>query len=311
MTSLHIMRALGRHLGRVAYWSDGHHRRIVRRNLAFCFPEWDRQTADRCAREVFQNFGFMALEVLQLAVKGPDGSWLQVRMEGAEHLQGCLQAHGSALLVSAHIGNWEIGPLYAARHLGRPVASVAKPMEWAPFNRWVTAMRTRHGNRIIEKEGALPEMTRTLRQGGLLALLVDQSPRTSEGVEVAFFGHPVTATPAAAMASIRCRVPVVPIFCLREAAGGFRIVVHPPLTGERRGDLRADIRDLTQEVTGVIEKVIREHPAQWFWFHKRWKRAYPWLYYESERRRLRGKIRKIKAVRRQLSSGVGSPPRKN
>lgn len=305
MTSAHLMHALGRHLGRLAYWSDGRHRRIVRRNLGFCFPDWDRRTVDHCAREVFQNFGQMALEVLRLGSQGPDGPWLQVQLEGIGHLRGCLQTHGSALLVSAHIGNWEIGPLQVARHLGRPVTSVAKPMGWAPFNRWVTAMRTRQGNRIIAKEGALPEMTRTLRQGGLLALLVDQSPRTAEGVDVMFFGHPVTATPAAALAAIRCRAPVVPVFCLREPAGGFRMVVHPPMTVERRGDLRADIRHLTQEVTGVIETVIRQYPAQWFWFHKRWKRAYPWLYHETEGRRLRGKVRRLRSLRDRMPPTAG------
>jgi KDO2-lipid IV(A) lauroyltransferase len=98
-------------------------------------------------------------------------------------------------------------------------------------------------------------------------------------------------------------MPLVPVFCLRQGTGDFRIVFHPPLAGERRGALRDDIQRLTQETTGVIEGVIREHPDQWFWFHKRWKRAYPWLYHEAEGRRLRRKVRRLQALRDKLAGG--------
>jgi len=303
MASASLTGMLGRQLGRMAFRCDPHHRRIVRRNLAFCFPAWDPAAVERCARGVFQNFGLMAVEMLQLARCGPEASWLRVATEHPEHLERCLAEHGGALLISAHIGNWEIGPLFVARHWGRSVTGVAKAMGWAPFHRWVTGLRSRYGNRILDKEGALPQMTRTLRGGGLLALLVDQSPRTAEGVEVVFFGHPVAATPAAALAAIRCRMPLVPVFCLRQGTGDFRIVFHPPLPGERRGALRDDIQRLTQEATGVIEGVIRQHPEQWFWFHKRWKRAYPWLYHEAEGRRLRRKVRRLQALRDKLAGG--------
>jgi KDO2-lipid IV(A) lauroyltransferase len=127
-------------------------------------------------------------------------------------------------------------------------------------------------------------MRKTLRRGGVIALLVDQS-RRREGVDVDFFGHRVTTTPAPAFLSIRCNCPILPIFCTREPDGRLTIHVESPLEVKRSGDLHDDIQASTQLMTDVVEYMVRKYPEQWLWAHKRWKKYYPHLYPEYQLRR--------------------------
>ena len=175
---------------------------------------------------------------------------------------------------------------FAACFMQKPTLGVAKRIRFQPLNRWVHNLRTRFGTSIIYKKGALPDMRQALRRGEIVGLLVDQS-RRKEGVDVNFFGHRVPATPAAAFLGLRCKSPILPIFCVREASGQLTIHVDEPLTLKWSGDLRADVQTNTQLITNVVERMIRRYPDQWFWVHKRWKKYYPDLYPEYQARKKR------------------------
>jgi len=206
----HILR-IGKLIGRLAYYLDVPHRRIVRRNLAFAYPDWSREQIKHISRRIFQNLGITFLEILQLTALTREDILKMVRVVGLENLQRAQQSKKGLILVSGHLGSWEMGVLYTCCILEKPSLGVVKKIRFAPLNRRIHRMRTRFGLKIVYKKGALPEMRQTLRRGGILGLLVDQS-RRSEGVEVTFFGHKVTATPAAAFLAIRCKCPVLSFF---------------------------------------------------------------------------------------------------
>ena len=281
----------GKILGRMAYLLDVPHRRIVRRNLQFAHPDWTREKVESISRRVFQNLGVSFLEFFQLATLSREQVLGRVRVEGLENLQNALKSKNGLIVVSAHLGSWETGLLFARCYIQKPILGVAKKIRFAPLNRWVHRLRTRFGVKIVYKKGALPEMRRMLRQGGIVGLLVDQS-RRSEGVDVTFFGHRVTTTPAAAFLAIRCKSPVLPIFCIRDDCGRLTVVVQSALEMKWTGDLRSDVQTNTQLITDVVEKAVRKYPDQWFWVHKRWKKYYPQMYPEYQLRRRRRKERK-------------------
>jgi KDO2-lipid IV(A) lauroyltransferase len=281
----HII-GLGRILGRAAYFLDGPHRRIARRNLQFTHPGWTREKADKLSRRVFENLGISFLEFFQMATLSREQVLGRVRVVGLDHLQNALKSNTGLILVSAHLGSWETGLLFVCCHVQKPILGVVKKIRFAPLNRWVHRLRTRFGITIVYKKGALPEMRRMLRRGGVIGLLVDQS-RRSEGVDVNFFGHRVTTTPAAAFLAIRCKSPVLPVFCVRDDSGRLTVVVQSPLVMKRTGDLRSDVQTNTQLITDVVENAVRKYPDQWFWVHKRWKKYYPELYPEYQARRKR------------------------
>jgi KDO2-lipid IV(A) lauroyltransferase len=289
--------ALGRILGTLAYLIDAPHRRIVRTNLRLAFPGWSSEKIRQTSKRVFQHLGATFVEICQLATYSKADVIARVRVVGADRWRRALERNQGLILVSAHLGNWEFGTQYAACFMQKPTLGVVKKIRFKPLNQWVHNLRTRFGIGIIYKKGALPDMRRALRRNGIVGLLVDQS-RRKEGVDVSFFGHRVPATPAAAFLGLRCKSPILPIFCVREASGQLTVHVGQPLNLKWSGDLRADVQANTQLITDAVERMIRKYPEQWFWVHKRWKKYYPHLYPEYQLRRRRRKEKEERRVQR-------------
>jgi len=300
----HIL-ILGRLFGIFVYFFDIPHRRIVRRNLQFAFPELARNQIQGMSKGFFQHFGIAILEILQMSCSTCEEMLKNVQVEGAEIVMEALAKQKGVIVVSAHLGNWEMALQYCPCYLQRSLTGVAKRMRNTVLDRLVHKLRTRFGNRIIYKKGALPEMTQTLRQGQILGLLMDIS-RRFDGVEVKFFGRRATATPAAAMLALRCKSPVIPIFCHRNPRGELVIKAGHPLEIRRTGNLRSDLQTNTQRITDSIEHAIRKNPEQWNWVLKRWKEFYPDLYPESEKR-----TRRIKKKEKKRSRKNSSPISRN
>jgi len=278
------------------YYLDIPHRRIVKRNLKFAYPEWADKEICRVSRRIFRNLGITIFEILQMAFFSKEDFLRNIRIKGEEHLIDAIKGGKGVIIISAHLGNWEAASLFSPCYLGYPVTVVVRKIESGIINSWILKLRTRVGNSVIEKEGALPEMTQTLRHGKILALMIDQGTKISEGVELLFFGKKVTVTPAAAMLALRCKSPVLPVFCVREEDQKLTIIINPPVQLVRTKDLRNDLKTNTQSMTDVIEKAVRKYPDQWLWLHKRWKRFYPDLYPEYIARRKRRRAKKIKKM---------------
>jgi len=288
--------SMGRVLGILMYSIDVRHRRIVRRNLKFVYPEWSAERVKKKSKLVFQNLSITILEICQMICLSSDDITNKVKIRGEEHLLNAMHNNKGAILISAHLGNWEIVPLFWPLYFNTPITGVARQIQNKTINRWINGLRTRFGTRVIYKDIALPEMTRTLRQGKILAILIDQGTKSSLGVKIRFFNKFVTATPAAALLAMRCKCPVLPVFCTRNDNGAFTISLEPPLVLKRTGDLGADLRTNTQIMTDVIEKMVRKYPEQWFWVHKRWRKYYPHLYPEDLARRRRRRAKKNRLI---------------
>ena len=292
----HIL-IMGRLFGRFVYYFDIPHRRISRRNLQFAFPGMSRDQIQDLTKRIFQHFGIAIFEVIQMGCSTRTELLSRVQIEGDEIAIEALAQQKGIVVISAHLGNWEMALQYCPCYLQRPLTGVAKRLQNKILDRMAHKLRTRFGNKIIYKRGALPDMTQTLRQGQVLGLLMDIS-RRFDGVEVQFFGHRATATPAAAMLALRCKSPVIPIFCHRNHKGELVIKAEPPLEIQRTGNLRTDLQINTQLITDSVERAVRKHPEQWNWFLKRWKDFYPDLYPESEKRIRRIKKKEKRRARR-------------
>ena len=208
---------IGRGFGHLAYWLDIRHRRIVSQNIAFIYPGWNSRQRRRLAKQVFQHFGIIVLEILQAPFLSRQKLIECISIEGQDILRNALNHPRGCLLFSAHLGNWEIGLLGLSAKLNHPVMTVAKPIKWKLAHNWLTSLRSRFGNKVFFKEGAMPWMIQALREGQTLAVLIDQGVRRKESVEVTFLGRKTLATPAVTLLALRCRMPVVPLFCVRDS----------------------------------------------------------------------------------------------
>jgi KDO2-lipid IV(A) lauroyltransferase len=282
---------VGMLLGRLMYFTDVPHRRIVRRNLKFVYPEWTPKRIKATSLKIFQNIGITFMEVLQIICLPKDEILCRTKIKGKKILLEAIKENKGVILISAHLGNWEIVIPYLSA-LGLRTSAVGRRLRVKLLNRLIVGLRTRFGTISIDKEDGMPKMMRSVREGKILGIMIDQGTQSSMGVKINFFNRAVTATPAPALIALRCKCPVVPIFGVREIDGSLTIIVNPPLRLTRTKDLKADLKTNMQLMNDVIEKTVRAYPEQWFWVHKRWKKYYPFLYPEYMARKKRRRAKK-------------------
>ena len=289
----------GKILGNILYYFVVPQRRIVNRNLRFCLVDSSPQQIQSKAKHIFQHFGITILELLQMSSLSKQELLSKVNVEGKEILIEAMAQQKGIVLITAHLGNYEVAAQSVPCLLGEQMSVVAKKMRNVWLNRFFHNLRTRFGNKVIYKKGALPEMMQTLRQGKMVAILMDIS-RRFDGVEVNFFGRRATATPAAALLGLRCKSPIIPAFCHRNPKGKLIVRVEPPIEIKRTKDLRYDLQFNTQLITDQVERVVSNYPDQWNWMLKRWKEFYPGLYPESKKRleRIKNKEKRRRKSRR-------------
>jgi KDO2-lipid IV(A) lauroyltransferase len=252
----------------------------VEHHLALAFPERTRPWRASVARLCYQHFGREAAATLRLsrgdrtfpgAGRAP-GRWLLERthMVGFDAFHGAAAAGAGVVLLTGHIGNWEVGGAAIAAH-GLPLDVVGKGMSNARFERELFALRKRLGMRVIEMGEASRLALRSLAAGRVVALLADQSAHGG-GVLVPFFGRPAVTARGPAMFALRSGAPVFVAFALRDPGLHQRYTVtFEPLPFTPSGDMELDVLALTASYTRHLEAAVEAAPEQYFWHHRRWK----------------------------------------
>jgi KDO2-lipid IV(A) lauroyltransferase len=174
------------------------------------------------------------------------------------------------VLVTAHIGNWELSGL-AHGWLFGPIGVVARPLDNPALDRRLNAFREAGGNAVISKFEALREVLRRLRDGGAVGILLDQNVQEQDGIFVEFFGRPAATTTVAAALAVKAGCALLLGHTELRPDGRYRLAYDPPLRWSPSGDRDADVRRLTQVLTRHIEAWVRAAPEQWLWIHRRWK----------------------------------------
>jgi KDO2-lipid IV(A) lauroyltransferase len=265
-----VVLALGRFLGSVYARLDRRHVRVAIDNLRHAFPDWDEARLLRTARGVYRHFGSVILDLLWMQDRTRDGLLAIVSFAGAEHVEAALRPGKGFICTTGHLGNWEahaVGHGYAFA----TAAVVGRPLDNPALDERLVRLRSSSGNAAISKRRALPDILRFLRANKAVAILMDQNVQEDDGIFVTCVGRPAATTPVAAAIAAKTGCAIVPGHSVLQADGRYLVTYEPPLFFESRGDRKADIARLTQELTVRIEAWVREHPEQWLWIHRRWK----------------------------------------
>jgi Kdo2-lipid IVA lauroyltransferase/acyltransferase len=265
---------LGRRLGDVGYAALGRRRRLALENLARAYPALPSRERARLARRAAQHLGMTLIELTRLLSRPLAATLERIRLEGVEHLRAAMDDHGRALLLTAHLGNWEL--LAAAHRLtGFPLSIVVRPLDAPWLDALAEQLRRRTGVELIDKRGALRPVLEALRRGRMIGILMDQNAARREGVFVDFFGRAASTSRSIALLALRTHTPIVPVFIRRDAAGRHTVVIHPALIPAATNGSDAAVVELTARCTQVIERAIRQDPEQWLWSHDRWRTRPP------------------------------------
>jgi len=272
---------LARRAADLLHLIDVRHRRVGRDNIRARFLTADGEAQDerrvrRMTRDVFRHFVGIGVEMVRLertlALRGVEGV---VDLQDVDNLRDAMAKGKGAIIVSGHLGNWEI---MAAAGMGVGVfpVSVYRALDNPLLDAWVRSLRGMAGADVLEKQGALRGLLRALRKGRLVALLVDQNAGR-HGVFVPFFGAPVSTVPTPAELALRTGAAIIPGFALRTGPGfRYRTCFEPPLDVRYDAeDQAAEVLRVTAELNQRLEAAVRQAPEQWLWLHRRWKTKRP------------------------------------
>ena len=266
----HVSCHIGRCIGYTIFLFDIKHRKVALENLRISFPHKPKEEIHAIAKSVFKNIGIMAVEIAKIHKDGKNFIESSVRFEGMENMENALRKGKGVLLMSCHMGNWEMGAIgYGSAY---PTNFVVRPIDNPYINGIARRIRGIYGSGLIVKKNAIREILRCLRRKESVAILMDQNVLEEEGVDVDFFGRKTCTSPVVSFIALRKGTPVLPVFAIRESPGKIKIIVEPEVEVKSTGDRKADIQKYTQLFTGIIETYVRRYPDQWFWVHNRWKR---------------------------------------
>jgi KDO2-lipid IV(A) lauroyltransferase len=260
--------AVGRALGQAAHALLGTPRRLAFEHLTIAFPELGVAARRALARDTFRHAGqaFAELALYPKLRRRPG----YLAFEGLAELDAALAAGRGAIVVTGHVGNWELLAAGTAA-LGYPITVVVRRVTDLRFHALIVGFRRAAGLEVLVRDDPrfLVQVRESLRQNRIVAMLIDQDTRGA-GVFVPFFGRLAHTPPGAAVLALRARVPVLTVFIQRRDDGGHRIrfaTVPVIVRGVRTG-----VTALTAELTAAIETQIRRAPVEWVWWHERWRR---------------------------------------
>jgi len=258
--------AAARMLGRVLSRWLAPERASVRRNLARVLPDRDAPDLDAGVTETFANFAACFADLLTLN-RGDASAFRSYVAEatGAEHLDAAFAAGRGAILLTAHLGNWELAGRLLVRRGDRPIHVVLSREEDAGIERYLRLGGARL--RFVTRRQATSTLglLAALRRDEIVAMQGDRPTGERGDVVLPFFGDPAAFPIGPFVLARAAGAPVVPAFCSMTADARYQIVVEP-LIWVKPGEEVAALATMV----GSLERAVRAHPTQWFNFFDVW-----------------------------------------
>jgi KDO2-lipid IV(A) lauroyltransferase len=259
----------------LAYRLLGGLRRVGMRNLEIAFPEKTAKEREEILKGTFENLGRVLGETSQFMKVTPADIEAIVDFDLDDETRELYHRNKTEkrgfLITTGHFGNWEL-LVFAFAALHEPISYLARPIDNPLIEELTVRIRTRFGNRPINKTNSARLAIKILREGGILGMLADVNTHPKEGVFVPFFGVPACTTAGAALIALRADALIFPVFCIWDKEiGRYRFIHGRLIEPVRTGDRDRDVLETTAAYTAELERIYRQYPDQWMWIHKRWK----------------------------------------
>ena len=249
--------------------------RLGRENLAAAFPEKSAAEIEEILRGVWDNLGRVGAEFIHLErlwdyeSPGKPGRF-DISPTTVQRFLHLIEDGKPALIFSAHLANWELPAISAARH-GVDSTVLYRGPNIPAIDRWITETRAALMGTLIQTGLDAPlKLAQALERGSHVGMLVDQY--YVRGVPVTFFGQPTKANPLLARLARHFDCPIYGVRLVRLPSHRFRAEITEAIDPTRDAEGKIDVAGTMQIITGVVESWVREHPEQWLWLHRRWRK---------------------------------------
>lgn len=258
-----LQQSIGRFLGGSVYYFMPKRRHITLTNIRLCFPEFTEDKVKKIAKQSFAEIGLGAIEAAVTILGDPEKLADRFSVEGMEYVNAARASKRGIILLGGHFASLELAGYLAAKLM--PLHATYRPLKNQLIDHLVLQQRKAHFRSAIHRSD-IRGMVSALKQGDAIWYAPDQDYGAKHSVFAPFFGiETATVTGLSRLAKMSNAV-VIPGFQFREG-DGYRFIGLPPLENFPSGDYVKDAIQINQ----VLEKMIRLHPEQYLWQHRRFK----------------------------------------
>lgn len=257
-------------------WFDvfGFRKKIIMDNLSIAFPEWSDEKKRRVGRESVYQLGYSFGEFF--FIPSMTQNWLKdnVVFEGWEHLEKARAQGKGMLLLSLHLGNADVGASSIVMK-GQELYLITKRFKAKWFDDMWFSVRGAQGVKYIDAHAPNNafEILKALKKNAALVFVLDQYMGKPFGIATRFFGKRTGTAYGLALFVQKTKAPVLPTYTFEGDDHKIHVVIEPPLDTEKclTDDKDQTLVNLTQSFNDKLEEIVRKHPEQWMWVHRRWK----------------------------------------
>ncbi|MFN3480767.1 MAG: lysophospholipid acyltransferase family protein, partial [Thermodesulfovibrionales bacterium] len=216
----------GKVLGLMLYYFWRRRREIAIENVRrACSSGVITGTPEEIVRKNFEELGQSVIEIVKIYFGRGKGILDNISFKGLENIEKAKNKGRGIIFITGHCGNWELLALATSLKL-TPVSVVARRLNNPFLNNLIERLRSRYGNTVIYKKGALKEIIKTLRKNGSVGILIDQAVLPEEGIIVDFLGRPAWTTKMPVLIARKTGSPILPVFIKRNDKGQ-EITIYP------------------------------------------------------------------------------------
>jgi KDO2-lipid IV(A) lauroyltransferase len=256
-------------LGALIYWLVPARRRLGERNMRQVLgPEASPAAVRARTIEASRTMALNYYEMFHMPAYSRESIRARMQIDGVQHIDGALARGRGVVLASLHLGNFETLVHVPSLYPYMRFMMLVEKMQNKGMLRIISELRGTMGVDIVSTD-ELRRLVRRLKENGVVALACDRDV-TGSGALVDFFGRPARLPDGPVRLAARAGAALIPATGWREAGGGFRVHIAPPLDLASTGDADADACVNQRRLVAWLEQTIRERPGKWMAFYPVW-----------------------------------------
>ncbi len=246
-------------------------KKIVISNLTKAFPEKSKSEIQKIAFNNFMSVGITFMEIMAFQEMTGEEVLSLSEINNFEIVKNAVNSDKGSILLTAHVGNWELGALTMGLTLNKQINVLVKKQRNKLVADWMSEIREKFTNKEVPLGASVRELYKTLIQGGIVGIVGDQRGKKEDGVIVNFFNQPTVTFQGFAALGIKNKVPIVVVLNKRLPSGKYIFDIEEIKYDNLPEKLSDQLVELNQRYMTILENKIREAPEQWLWMHNIWK----------------------------------------
>ena len=241
-------------------------KKLIYSNIKRAFPSTNNENINKVTKLMWNNYGRVFAEYMFIKDFRSGEINSKITIDGKEILEKIKRDDKPVVFISGHFSNFELMAMHIEK-AGVKLSAIYRPLNNIFLNIIMEKIRKKYicKNQIKKGIGGLKKLINLKKNNSSTALMIDQ--RVSEGIRANFFNQEALTTTIPAQLVKKFSTPIVPIFIERINGTNFKITINKPIIFSKE----TSIKDITNELNLILEKMIIYKPEQWIWSHNRWK----------------------------------------